>query len=207
MTYRAALRKRLLQKRCGVLVPMSPSITIKDETFSRLQSHAEPLVDTIESVIDKILDAYESNNNKNENKTNRDCLQLNPFTPPDLTHSKVICAELNGKTLDKKSSNWNGILNILAERVAKDAGSDADKLHRNLSVRFVKGLKTDEGFRHLPKVDISVQGQDANGSWRAIAHAVQALGDSLTLRLTWRDREGASYPGKTGEFYIASEKK
>ncbi|MXV44551.1 hypothetical protein GS501_05745 [Saccharibacter sp. 17.LH.SD] len=184
---------------------MSRSITIKKETFSRLQSHAEPLVDTIESVINKILDAYEVNNNENSNKEIRDnILTLNPFIAPDLTHSKVIYAEINGKPLDKKNSNWNGILNILAESVAKDAGNDTDKLHQNLSVRFVKGLKTDEGFRYLQKVGISVQGQDANGSWRAIAHAIQALGYSLILRITWRDREGAFYPGKTGEFCISS---
>ncbi|MCI2007656.1 MAG: hypothetical protein LKJ54_02810 [Acetobacter peroxydans] len=186
---------------------MPQSITISDQTFSRLQSHAEPLVDTIESVINKILDVYEFKNNKCIKHINSsDLLHLNPFTPPDLTHSKVIYAEINGNPLDKKSSNWNGILNILAEIVANDAGNDVNKLRRNLSVRFVKGLKTDEGFRHLPKVDISVQGQDANGSWRAIAHAVQALGYSLTVRITWRDREGASYPGKTGEFHIAGEK-
>ena len=39
---------------------MSPSVELSPKPFARLQAHAVPLVDSIESVINRIVDYYEA---------------------------------------------------------------------------------------------------------------------------------------------------
>ena len=180
---------------------MAPMVELSEKTFSRLQGHAEPLVDTIESVINRILDNYEKTGVGSDGHAESRVTSFNPFTPPDLTHTKLIGVEIDGKPPLRSETTWNGLLNLFVRKVAR-AATGRNDLAQNLVVRFVKGLKTDEGYRHLADVDISVQGQDANGAWRAISHAAQALGCSLKVRFVWRDRANVAYPGTTGEFYI-----
>ncbi|WP_407637112.1 T4SS efffector SepA family protein [Komagataeibacter kakiaceti] len=180
---------------------MAPMIELTDRTFSRLQEHAEPLVDTIESVINKILDNYEKTKTDGGRNIENNVTCFNPFTPPDLTHTKLINVEIDGKPPLRSETTWNGLLNLFVRKVAM-AATNREDLQKNMVVRFVKGLKTDEGYRHLADVDISVQGQDANGAWRAISHAARTLGCSLKVRFVWRDRANVAFPGTTGEFYI-----
>ncbi|MFC2018733.1 hypothetical protein ACFLU4_02090 [Chloroflexota bacterium] len=45
---------------------MTPVIRIPDQVFERLQKHAEPLVDTPASVVEKLLDYYESQKSLND---------------------------------------------------------------------------------------------------------------------------------------------
>lgn len=185
---------------------MSPSVDLSPATFSRLQTHAVPLVDTIESVITRLLDAYEaksgiptaSPDNAGANTTAR---QFNPNTPPDLTHTKVLAIEFDGKPLARGEANWNGLLNAAIREARAKAKSSAD-LRKLVIVNFVEGQKSDEGYRFLPDIGLSVQGQDANGAWRGACHVAQRLGLKLKATFLWRDKEGAAFPGVTGEFHI-----
>jgi hypothetical protein len=56
----------------------------------------------------------------------------------------------------------------------------------------------------LPELGISIQGQDANGAWRAACHIAQKLGLQLSATFVWREKEGAAFPGITGRFSIAA---
>ena len=67
----------------------------------------------------------------------------------------------------------------------------------------MEGKKTDEGFRFLSDVNLSIQGQDANSAWKAACHIAQRLGCPLTATFIWRDKEGAAFPGIIGRFSIA----
>lgn len=50
-------------------------------------------------------------------------------------------------------------------------------------------------------VGLSVQGQDANGAWRAALHVAQQLRCPLKVTFIWRDnKDGAAFPGVTGQF-------
>ena len=62
--------------------------------------------------------------------------------------------------------------------------------------------KEDEGFRYLSDIDVSVQGQHANGACQAIMTAAQALGISLNIELLWRRKEKAAYPGERRRIVI-----
>ena len=75
-------------------------------------------------------------------------------------------------------------------------------LKKLVIVNFVEGEKSNEGYRFLSDVGLSVQGQDANGAWKAACHVAQQLGRELKAVFIWREKEGAAFPGVTGEFHI-----
>jgi hypothetical protein len=185
---------------------MPPSVDLSPITFSRLQTHAVPLVDTIESVINRLLDAYESQSgtpvappeNADGSATGR---QFNPNTPPDLRHTKVLAIEFDGKPLVRSEANWNGLLNAAIREARAKVKSSAD-LKKLIIVNFVEGEKSNEGYRFLSDIGLSVQGQDANGGWKGACHIAQQLGRELKAVFIWRDKKGAAFPGMTGEFHI-----
>lgn len=183
---------------------MSPSVDLTPGTFSRLQAHAVPLVDTIESVINRLLDAYEAKDGKPVpagDGTDSAVRQFNPNTPPDLKHTKVLAIEFDGMPLPHGEANWNGLLNA-AVRAAKARAKSSADLKKLVIVNFVEGQKSDEGYRFLSDVGLSVQGQDANGAWKGSCHIAQQLGYKLKATFIWREKEGAAFPGITGQFNI-----
>lgn len=74
-------------------------------------------------------------------------------------------------------------------------------------VNIVKGKKTNEGYRDLPDIDISVQGQDANSACHGIVTAAQALRIELDLGFIWRHKEGAAFPGERARLHIKPAKR
>jgi hypothetical protein len=184
---------------------MSPSVELSPTTFSRLQAHAVPLVDNIESVINRLIDFYESRDGAPVPAAAGDLdnvRQFNPSAPPNLTHTKVLAIEFAGRALDRGQANWNGLLNV-AIREAKAASKSVAEFKKLIIVNCVDGQKNDEGYRYLPDVGLSVQGQDANGAWKAACHIAQQLGRDLTVTFVWREKESAAFPGVTGRFLIA----
>lgn len=178
---------------------------LSPNTFSRLQIHAVPLVDTIESVINRLLDFYESKEGApsqvealGKKETIR---QFNPSAPPDLTHTKVLSIEFQGKALERGDNNWNGLLNA-AVRAAKSSAKTNSEFKKLIVINFVEGQKTDEGYRYLADVGISVQGQDANGAWKGACHIAQQLGLPLVATFVWREKESAAFPGMNGRMSV-----
>jgi hypothetical protein len=185
---------------------MSPSVDLSPATFTRLQAHAVPLVDTIESVINRLLDAFETKSGApvgtGGSAEPSAARQFNPNTPPDLTHTKVLAIEFAGKPLARGEVNWNGLLNA-AVRAARAKAKSTAELKKLVVVNLVEGQKSDEGYRFLSDIGISVQGQDANGAWRGACHVAQQLGCELKVTFIWREKEGAAFPGTTGQFHIS----
>ncbi len=185
---------------------MSPSVELSPGTFTRLQGRAVPLVDSIETVINRLIDYYESKEGAPDSATtpgkHENIRQFNPSAPPDLTHTKVLEIEFRGKSLEQGQKNWNGLLNA-AVRAAKSAAKSTAEFKKLLVVNFVDGQKNDEGYRYLSDVGISVQGQDANGAWKGACHIAQQLGYPLTTTFVWREKDGAAFPGMTGRLTVA----
>ena len=184
---------------------MAPSIDLSPNTFGRLQAHAVPLVDTLESLINRLIDSYEKNGKDQaappgivDGKVVR---SFNPGAPPDLTHTKILGAVLDNQPLGRGQDNWNGLLNE-AVRLAKARAKSPAELKSLVTVNFVEGQKTGEGYRHMPDLGISLQGQDANGAWRAACHIAQQLKCQLSVTFAWREKDGAAFPGTTGQFVI-----
>jgi hypothetical protein len=114
----------------------------------------------------------------------------------------VLAVELRGRPLAHGQVNWNGLLNATV-REAKARAKSAGELKQLVIVPFVDGQKTDEGYRYLSELGISLQGQDANGAWKAACHIAQKLGLALTATFVWREKEGSAFPGVEGRLSIA----
>jgi hypothetical protein len=186
---------------------MLPSIELSPATFGRLQAHAVPLVDTIESVINRVLDAYEAKGGTPVPAADggevSNIREFNPNTPPNLTHTKVLAIEFDGKRLAHDEAKWNRLLDKAIRAAKAKAKSSAD-LKKLVIVNYVEREKLDEGYHFLSDVGLSFQRQDANGAWRGVCHIAQQLGWKLKVTFIWRDKEGAAFPGLTGQFNIGS---
>jgi hypothetical protein len=187
-------------------MPVMPSIEISPNTFARLQACATPLVDNIETVITRLIDFYEAREGAlvpgSGAETVNEIRQFNPLSPPNLTYTKPLAVEFCGRPLGHRQANWNGLLDA-AVREAKARTNSASELKQVISIPFVEGSKTNEGFRFLSDAGISVQGQDANGAWKGACHIAQRLGLAIAATFVWREREGAAFPGVTGRLAIA----
>lgn len=191
---------------------MSPPVELSARTFARLQAHAVPLVDTIETVINRFVDYYEAkggipapafSDNRSANDDPKKTRQFSPVTPPTLTHTKVLAVEVHGKPLDHSQVTWSGLL-FAAIREAKARAKSVNEFKQLVLVNFVDGQKTDEGYRYLSDIGISVQGQDANASWKAACHIAQQLAFQLSVTFIWRQKEGAAFPGVTGQLSVTA---
>lgn len=174
---------------------MSPQVTLSAGTFARLQRCAEPLVDDIESVINKLIDNFEK-----KPSTVPASASPNPVgTTPDLSWTKLMSAEIAGKPLVKV--DWNALLIAMIELAATKA-KPGDEVAELIVVNRVVGSKTINGYRFVPSAGVSVQGQDANSCWKAVAHISNKLNIPIKVFFKWYDNEKASKPGETGKLSL-----
>lgn len=178
-----------------------PQITIQEQTFERLQRHARPFIDTPDTVINLALDALEQLGSASVVKdggvgTER---QIDPRALPNLTHTKVLEAFIDGEAIAK--ANWNSLLDEILRRALKHVGT-YEKLRQLCPVNMTKGRKEDEGYSYLSDIDVSVQGQDANAACRTVITAAQGLGLALNIGFMWRPKDTAAYPGERARIQI-----
>lgn len=174
---------------------MPPTISLTPVTFAKLQTCAEPLVDDIESVINKLVDYY---------KKQSDSLPIAPTqsakgSTPDLSWTKLISAEFAGKPL--KKVDWNAALTAMIELAATKA-KPGEEVAELIVVNRVIGEKTNNGYKFIPSAGVSVQGQDANHCWKGISHIANKLNIPVKVFFQWYDNEKALKPGETGKLIL-----
>ena len=177
-----------------------PDITIEQATFERLQRHAQPLVDTVGPCA---LDAMETGVWRQPDE--RFLVvehEVDPDRLPDVTHTKVLAARLAAADIERP--NWNRLLHrVLVLSMGRVA--DLNELRRLCPADMVCGSKTDEGYTHLPEIDISVQGLSANETCAALTVTARALGIELDVAFMWRAKEGAAHPGERACLKVLSK--
>lgn len=178
---------------------MSPQINISPATFARLQRCAEPLIDDIESVINKLIDRYESHGMPPASSSPPKTLTS---APPDLTWTKLLSAEINRHPI--KKVDWNALLIAMVELAATKA-KPGEEVAQLVIVNRVIGEKINNGYRYVPSAGISVQGQDANACWKAVSHIASKLNVPVKVSFRWYDNEKASKPNETGNLNLNVE--
>ena len=177
-----------------------PDITIEQATFERLQRHAQPLVDTVDAVVNRALDAMETSVCR-QPKERLPAVEreVDPDRLPDMTHTKVLAARLAAADIEKP--NWNRLLHRVLV-LSMGQVENVNELQRLCPANMVCGSKTDEGYTHLPEIDISVQGLSANEACAALTVTARALGIGLEVAFMWRAKDGAAHPGERGRLRI-----
>lgn len=181
---------------------MVASIQISQSVYERLQSHATPFVDTPETVIIRALDALDAVRSPVDRPSTSPAPVHRKFdsqTPPNLTHTKLMSATLDGKAIDRP--RWNGLLDACLVIGRNRAGS-FQRLSTLTSANLFNGPKDDDGYHFLPMANLSVQGQDANGAWRSIEQLSRNLGISIEVVFYWRPKPGAEFPGEYGHMSV-----
>jgi hypothetical protein len=175
---------------------------LSPSTIARLEKHAKPFVDTVDTVVNRVLDDYEA---RREETDDADIVvggviqDFDPSSPPNLTHTKVLSIQFNRNKFHREDTNWNALLNE-AVRVARKHAKSDDELRRVILANFVIGKKEDEGYRYLNDVGLSIQGQDANSAWKATFNIARLLRLPFEIIFCWRLKAEASHPGVTGRF-------
>jgi hypothetical protein len=94
------------------------------------------------------------------------------------------------------------LLTHLIRLIPKDRLASPEEARRLIIVNFVSRKKEDEGYHFMPELGISVQGQDANDSWKGASHLARKLGVPVEIEFLWREKEGAAFPGVTGRLSV-----
>jgi hypothetical protein len=173
-----------------------PNIEISTTSFSRLQAYATPLVDSVETALQKVLDLADAASSKGAGIPAG--APIKSGSVPDLSHATLTSAAINGKSLPPGQCNWNALLLAAVEEAAHHLPKGA-KLSNLIVVNHVEGQKEDSGYKHLSSVGLSVQGQNSNNAWKAISHLAKATGIKVEAGFYWSNHPKAAKPGETGQ--------
>jgi hypothetical protein len=192
---------------------MMPQINVSQALFAKLQSFAEPFVDTPETALEKAVDFYLSNNKANGKFAANTATQgagqpallvFQPDAPPDLTFTRPLAVELEGSMLPKAKLYWNPLLYEVV-RLAASKTANAGQLKQMLLCNYVDGEGEQKlGYHFISEAKLSVQGQSANPAWKTIAHLAKTLGLKLEVTFMWEDKPDAAYPTKTARMSVGS---
>ncbi len=178
-----------------------PDVTLSSETFARLQKHAVPLIDTIDSVINRALDALESDEVPQGGFVAAGAMLLDPAAPPSLSFTTVKSVVLAGRRHPPAETYWNSVLEGVIKEAARKGKTPAE-IHDLLIVNSVVGVKEDGGYKVVPEAGVSVQGQDSNAAWRAAFHIADSLGIPVEVTFVWQDSPKAAHPGGMGRLCV-----
>lgn len=171
---------------------MTKTISISDATFERLKAIAEPLVDTEDSVISRLLDQ----NSNSEPAVSGAALAepelaLDPDAPDDLHHTRVLRAVFADEPVSPK---WNELTKFAHRIAIEQLGLD-----RTIAVskaKLERGRLEERGFKPLYDLDVSIQGLDAPRSWDSSLWLARELKTSIEVLFEWHNKPESARPGR-----------
>lgn len=178
-----------------------PAVELMTTTFTRMQKHAQPFIDTPDTIVNRALDALEKS--LSPSSGGNDLAEYDPASPPNLTHTRPKSIELENKPFPPELTYWNNLLTHLVRRAA-EMGKSPDEIKKLVAVNAVVGNKAVNGYKYIEEAGVSVQGQDADGAWKAINSLATGLGLPLRVEFFWYDKPEAAQPGGKGRFSVNS---
>jgi hypothetical protein len=123
--------------------------------------------------------------------------RLNPDTPPDLRHTRVLAALFAGQAAD----GWNKLVHIAHQEALSRLGS-TDALRGITKSNFILGRASSEemskGYRYVPGIDISIQNVDAGHAWSNTLRLARYLKADVQVDFEWMQKSDAAFPGERG---------
>lgn len=178
-----------------------PDVKISQDAYEKLKLLAEPLVDTAQSVVERLIDEAVSQLDAaptpNGQAATRPTAQLRRFDPdrhPSLKHAKLLAASIDGKPLSRPK--WNDVFRQI-HILAKQRLGSVSEVKRVSTANIRQGQYEDDGFTYLPGADLSIQGVDSNFAWDHSLRVARALEVPIEVTFEWRNKEDAAYPGTT----------
>lgn len=181
-----------------------PPVDLSTRTITRLQKHAIPLIDTFDSVIAKLLDSYEAKGQRAGERGEgiQPRIQVfDPAAPPNLAHTTLRSIKFSGQVLAPSETYWNTLMLLTIRKVA-ETGISAERLKSHVMANSVIGRKEEDGYKFVPDVGLSVQGQDANGAWKTIYHLASTFNVPVEVAFSWKNHPKAAVPGATGSLTV-----
>src|SRR4051812_21121466 len=120
---------------------MALTVALAPETIMRLKAHAEPLVDTFDTVVNRAIDALDALNGKGAPPSENVIRLVNPAKPPNLSYTTVHSIILDGKRFAPSETYWNLLL-LAVIREAKKKFSK-EKVKELVICNSVLGKKED----------------------------------------------------------------
>jgi hypothetical protein len=185
-----------------------PTVEISDLTNSRLQAIAIPLTDTHDSVISRLLDHHAATTATIPKFVRPGepieiladgTMVFDPANPPSLAFTTCTQIVISGDQLAKGDTYWNTMMYQMIRTVQKQKGFDAKQLFSMIDIANAEmGKKEDNGYKFLPDVGLSVQGQDSNAAFRQAYSLAVLNGIKFTVFFNWQNNEKAVYPNQRG---------
>ena len=195
---------------------MCPVIEISDNVFNRLKRLAEPLVDTPDSVIGRLIDRFEHastmpqtdgvthvdalngsivdvHGNLSSIQVSRQVLSFDPARLPDVTHTTLVSGVVGTKSV----GDWNQLSLEVHAAVIEKVGS-VDALRRVSAANIKAGAHFERGFKTRQGLSFSLQGVEANKACAVSFRLAQEFQIPLTAEFRWQNKEKAAFPGRVG---------
>ena len=177
-----------------------PSHNISDDLFARLQTHAVPLVDTIDDVISRALDALETKlkvSGKNSvPASGSDAKTFSPSSPPSLKHTVPRSISVDGANVEK-DIYWNTLL-LEVIRAAGERGNSAEKILSQMRTPAKAGNYAGPGYRFVKEAGLSFQQLNSDRAWKEAYRLASKFGIPIAVRWIWLEKDNAHMPGAVG---------
>ena len=179
-----------------------PAVNLSDAVFAEMKTIAEPLVDTPESVIARLI--REEANRRTKGGASgasvvpsrvESYIRLNPLSHESLLHARLISASING--VEMLRPKWNAFMEEVHVLALKQLGG-FENLRRATGARVLPGSFEKDGFKYLPGGDFSIQGVEANLAWDHALKLARLCGLKLKVVFEWRNKAAAAHPGERG---------
>ncbi len=114
---------------------------------------------------------------------------------PGLSFTRILSASVNGGKPEKV--NWARLL-IKVIGIVKAKGWSGEKLVNELQINAKATEYSIDGYKFMPELGISIQGQSAPDAWKEASRLADKFGIPVEVRFQWRDNEKAQHPGRIG---------
>lgn len=109
-----------------------------------------------------------------------------------VAFSKIVEGDFGGQRV----SSWNHLVET-GIKIALDKRWSIIDLKTILPIK--EGYHTTEGYNPIQGTNLSYQNMDANKCWSKAKELAQKLSEKIRIRVYWRNKEGAAYPGQEHE--------